>query len=154
MNMKKLIIAALLVVSVSTFAQDGAGKSNRGANNGKSAEERTEAQLKKMTSDLSLDENQQAQMKSIMVEQNAKNAAMREERMAKGDAKTSKEDREAMKTKRDADKLAMDNRIKAVLNAKQFEKYKAMEEANKAKMAERGNGERAKRGGNNNDAGE
>ncbi|TDD94425.1 hypothetical protein [Flavobacterium cellulosilyticum] len=139
--MKKLIIAALLVVSVSTFAQESTGmknKSDNGSREMRSPEERNEARLKKMTADLNLDANQQAQIKLIITEQTSKMEAMRAERMAnKDNAKPSKEDREAMRAKRNEEKTEMDNRIKAVLNPTQFEKYKAMEEANRAKMQER-----------------
>lgn len=151
--MKKLIIAVLLVVSVSAFAQNNTGtkeRSNRVPNEMMSSEERNEARLKKMTADLNLDANQQAQMKSIIMEQNSKMEAMRAERKASAgnDARPSKEDRDAMRAKREADRAAMDNNIKKVLNPLQYDKYKAMEEANRAKMQER-MGERGNRGGNN-----
>jgi protein CpxP len=138
--MKKLIIAALLVVSVSSFAQENTGKKNksdRGTREMKSPEERTEARLKKMTTELSLDANQQVEMKQIITEQNSKREAMRAERMLNKDrTKPSKEEYKAMKVKRDEESAAMDSRIKAVLNSTQYDKYKAMEEANKAKMRE------------------
>lgn len=137
---KKLIIAALLVVGVSSFAQENTGrnnKSDRAPREMRSPEERVEARLKKMTTDLNLDANQQAQMKSIITEQNSKMESMMADRKANGNAKPSKEDREAMRAKRNDAKVEMDNRIKAVLNPTQYDKYKAMEEANRAKMQER-----------------
>ena len=139
--MKKIIIAALFVVSISTFAQENTGKKNKSDNGSRemrSPEERNEARLKKMIADLNLDTNQQVQIKQIIVEQSDKTEAMRANRMAnKDNAIPSKEDREAMRAKRNEEKTEMDNRIKVILNPTQYDKYKAMEEANRAKMQER-----------------
>lgn len=147
--MKKLIIAALLVVSVSTFAQENTGKKNRSENGKmemKSPEARAEARLKAMTKELSLDASQQEQMKKIIAEQATKMEAMRAKRMENKDAKPSKEERKAMMEKLKEERTATENRMKAFLNPTQFEKYKAMEEAIKTKMKERGgNGDRPNR---------
>lgn len=135
---KKLIIAVLLVVTASTFAQQKTkNNSDKGSREMKSPAERVEAQLKKMTKELTLDANQQAKIKEILVLQSDKMEAIKADRMANKDSKPSKEDRAAMKVKRETEKTEMDNSVKAVLNPTQFEKYKAMEEANKAKMKER-----------------
>jgi periplasmic protein CpxP/Spy len=153
--MKNLIIIALIVVSISSFAQKNTGTKNntlKVPNEMKSPEERNDARLKKMSSDLNLDVNQQAQMKFIIMEQNSMMEARKAERMANkdNDSKPTKEEREAMKTKRVAEKTAIDDKIKKVLNATQYDKYKVMEETNRAKMQEqrneRGNKDRDKVG--------
>lgn len=138
--MKKLIIAALLLVSISSFAQENQGnkvKPGKGNKDMKSPEGRAEARLKKMTSELNLDANQQVQMKQIILDQSAKMEAMKAERMANNDAKPSKEERKAEKAKRVQESAAMDANVKAILNPTQFLKYKEIEEANKAKMKEK-----------------
>ncbi|WP_338408769.1 hypothetical protein [uncultured Flavobacterium sp.] len=140
--MKKLIIAVLLVISVSVFAQKNEvkkGKSGNGNKEMRSPEGRAEARLKSMTADLNLDANQQAQMKQVIAEQTAKREAKKAERMAGQEkAKPSKEEHKAMKAKRNEDIAIMDARVKAILDPSQFEKYKANEEANKANMKEKG----------------
>lgn len=83
--MKKLIIAALLVIGVSSFAQgqnQTEKKSNKNQRERLSPEQRSQAQLDKMTTELNLDAKQQEQIKPIIAEQTAKREAMRAERMA------------------------------------------------------------------------
>lgn len=139
--MKKLIIAALLIVGISSFAQEKNEKdrkSDKGSREMKSPEERNESRLKKMTTELKLDATQQEQIKPIIAEQTAKREAMRAERMGSNDKPKdfTKEEREALKQKRTEEKTAMDNKLKAVLTPEQFKKMKDMEQANMEKMRE------------------
>ena len=65
--MKKLFIAALLFVGITSFAQDGDGemdqKPMREQRERLTPEQRNERQLKKLTSELTLDAKQQEQVK-------------------------------------------------------------------------------------------
>lgn len=137
--MKKLIIAALLLVGVSNFAQEAnapKNKSGKGSKEIKSPEQRTEAMLAKMTTELNLDTNQQAQIKPIIVEQGSKMEAMRVQMKANRESGVmpTDADKKAMKKIRMEDKEATDTKIKAILTADQFGKYQAMQEAAKEKM--------------------
>ncbi|KDN54890.1 Spy/CpxP family protein refolding chaperone [Flavobacterium seoulense] len=107
--MKKLIIAALLVVSVSTFAQNG----NRPQRGNFSPEQRVE----RMSKELNLDAAQQDQLKQLYAEQ-AKN---RENQ--KGFS------REQMQEER----KKTDDKLKAILTPEQLKKW----EANQAQMRQR-----------------
>jgi periplasmic protein CpxP/Spy len=156
---KKLIIAALLVVSISSFAQEQ-GNADKKANKPKkekmSPEQRNQALLDKMTTELSLNAQQQEQVKPIIAEQSAKMETMRAERMNGGGKEMSKEEREAFKTKRQEDKKVVDAKFKAILTPDQFKKMKANEDAAREKMREsRGNRENGNggdfNGGGNND---
>lgn len=136
---KKLIIAALLVIGVSSFAQDQNQqdkKSNKSKKEKLSPEQRSQAQLDKLTTELKLDAKQQEQIKPIIAEQTAKREAMRAERMAsnKKPKELSSGEREAGKQKRKEEKMAMDNKLKAILSPEQFKKMKDIEEANQEKM--------------------
>jgi protein CpxP len=133
--MKKLIIAALLVVSVSAFAQGGQGGQRM------SPEERAKAQLEKWTTELKLDAKQVEQIKPILTEQSAKNQAMRTEMMAGGSpADMTTEQREAFMKKRTEITEATNAKLKTVLTPEQFKKMAEMEEANRQRMREaRGN---------------
>lgn len=140
--MKKLIIAALLLVGVATFAQDAnAPKNKKGKDQKemKTPEQRTETLLAKMTTELSLDANQQAQMKPIIAAQGAKMEAVRAQMKANKESGVmpSDADRKEMRKNRMADKEATDNKIKAILSAEQFVKYQAMQEELKAKMKDK-----------------
>lgn len=137
--MKKLIIAALLLVGVSNFAQEAnapKNKSGKGSKEMKSPKQRTEAMLAKMTTELNLDTNQQAQIKPIIAEQGLKMEAMRVQMKANRESGVmpTDADKKAMKKTRMEDKEATDTKIKAILTADQFGKYQAMQEAAKEKM--------------------
>ena len=138
--MKKLIFAALLAVSVSTFAQDKKEMDKKSDRTEKGTpEQRNAMRLKKLTTDLNLDTKQQEQMKQILADQNAKSEAMMAERMANKEnpKEPTPEDREARRQKGKEAKKAMDEKLKAILSPEQFEKWKAFEEAQKARMKEK-----------------
>jgi protein CpxP len=137
--MKKIIIAALLVIGFSTYAQEGTEpkkKSNKGSKEMKSPEQRSEAMLAKMTTELNLDASQQAQIKPVVAEQSVKMEAMRAQMKANKESGVMPSDAEKkeMRKNRMADKEATDNKIKSILTPDQFLKYQAMQEAEKSKM--------------------
>lgn len=139
--MKKLIIAALLVIGFSSYAQEqnqSGKRSNKNQRERLSPEQRNQAQLDKMTTELNLDAHQQEQIKLIMTEQTAKREAMRAERMASNEKQKelSRGEREALRQKRTEEKTAMDNKYKVILSPEQLKKMKAIEEANIEKMRE------------------
>ncbi|MBP6758779.1 MAG: hypothetical protein KA133_05960 [Flavobacterium sp.] len=139
--MKKLIIAALLVVSISTFAQEQPQperNSNRGQRERMTPEQRTQAQMDKLTTDLKLDAKQQEQIKPIIAEQTAKRQALMAERMANRDnqKKMTPEERQAAMAARKDERTAMENKLKAILTPEQFKKMKDIEQANMDKMRE------------------
>ncbi len=133
------MIAVLLLVGVSNYSQEAnapKNKKDKGSKEMKSPEQRNEAMLAKMTSELSLDAKQQAQIKPIIADQSAKMDAMRAQMKAnkENNVELSDADKKAMRKTRIADKEATDNQIKAILTPDQFVKYQAMQEAGKAKM--------------------
>lgn len=139
--MKKLIIVALLLVGVSNFAQEANtpnNKKDKGSKEMKSPEQRNEALLNKMTTELNLDVNQQAQIKPIIAEQSVKREAMKAQQKAnkENNVVPSDADKKAMRQKRMEEETAMDNKMKGILSSEQFVKYQVMQEAEKAKMKE------------------
>ena len=116
--MKKLIAVALLVSSLSTFAQvEKKEKGDKEPMEKISPEKRGEREVKKMTKDLGLNESQQKEMKALFSEMNSK---------VEGDNKPSKEDRKAMKDK-----------ISKILTPEQNAKWEKIQEEKKEKMKER-----------------
>lgn len=139
--MKKLIIVVLIVVGVSTYAQDAnTTKKNldKGTKEMKSPEQKNEARLNKLTIELNLDANQQAQIKPIIADQSIKMEAMRAQQKSnkENNVVPSDADKKVMRQKRMEEKTAMDNKMKGILSSEQFVKYQAMQEAEKAKMKE------------------
>ena len=118
MKMKKLIVAAFLVVGFTTFAQvEKKEKGDKEPMEKISPEKRGEREVKKMTKDLGLNDSQQKEMKALFSEMNSK---------VEGDKKPSKEDRKAMKDK-----------ISKILTPEQNAKWEKIQEEKKEKMKER-----------------
>jgi len=131
--MKKLIIAALLVVGLSAFAQDGKQMGNRPDRDGMekmSPEQRNQLMLKKMTLELDLNAKQQEQVKQIIAEQSAKREAMKAERMARkqSNEKPTADEQFAMQSKMLDDQITMQNKMKTILSQEQFKDWKSMRE--------------------------
>ena len=110
--MKKLLVAVLLVVGITTFAQERGEKREK-----LTPEQQTELHLKKMTLDLDLNDSQKKEMKTLLLEQSKK----RESKMAemknhkeKGEKPTA-EERFAMKSKMLDEQIAMKGKIKKIL---------------------------------------
>lgn len=137
--MKKLIIAVLLVIGFSSFAQEQTPKekkSNKGQKERMSPEQRNQALLDRMTTELKLDTKQQEQIKPILAEQSAKLQAMRDQRMASNSKELTSEERKVLMQKRTEERAATDAKLKAILTPEQFKKMKDNEEANREKMRE------------------
>ena len=118
--MKKLIVAALLVIGLSTFAQ--VEKKEKESNNPMmekmSPTERAEKALKRMTKELKLTDDQQKQMKILITEQETKRAD--------ANFKPSKEDR-----------LAMKEKTSKILTQEQNATWDKIQEQKKEKMKEK-----------------
>lgn len=139
--MKKLIIAALLVVSVSAFAQGGQRMT---------PEERAKAQLERWTTELKLEASQIEQIKPILAEQAAKNQAMRTEMMSGGGSPMdmSDEQRAAFTKKRTEITEATNAKLKTILTPEQFKKMTESEAANAQRMRGFGGNRPGGNGGN------
>ena len=117
--MKKLIVAAFLVVGFTTFAQvEKKEKGDKEPMEKMSPEKRGEREVKRMTKDLGLNESQQKEMKALFSEVATKRG--------EGDKKPSKEERKAMKDK-----------ISKILSPEQNAKWEKIQEERKDKMKER-----------------
>jgi hypothetical protein len=127
--MKKLIIAALLVVGMTSFAQERNKMERRrhGMEMEKfTPEQRNELMLKKMTLGLDLSAKQQNQMKSVIAEKSTKHDAMMGNRKEKTDRPT-RDERFAMKSKMLDEQIIMKGKMKNILSPEQYEKWDAMQ---------------------------
>lgn len=134
--MKKLFIAAMLFVGIASFAQDTDQKPAREQRERLTPEQRNEKQLQKLTSELSLDANQQARVKQLLADRSAKAEKFREARKDNNTKPTDAE-REAFKTELKAEKDANDAKMKSILTADQYTKWHSLQEKNKDKAREK-----------------
>jgi len=117
--MKKLIVAALLVVGLTTYAQEKEGK--RAGKEKLTSEQKVNLQVKKMTKDLNLNEKQTKDVRALVTKQVEKI--------------------EAIKIQMQAEKEAVSVEMKKILTAEQYAKWEKNREEKienfKEKMSER-----------------
>ena len=128
--MKKLFLALLLLVGITTWAQ---GKRERRPEGDRlTKEEKVDIQVKRMTKDLDLNEKQAKEVRTLVTKEvekrEAKRAEMTEEKKAK---------REAMKTEMKEAQAAHSAEMKKILTPEQFAKWEKMREERKDKLKER-----------------
>lgn len=122
--MKKLIIAALLIVSASTFAQDNNDRPQRANMGNMTPEQRSEQRIARMTKELNLDAKQQEQIKQLYADQAAQRAN-RQDNKGQG--------RENM----EAQRKAMEEKMKAILTPEQLQKWKSNQDKMRERMQQR-----------------
>lgn len=134
--MKKLFVVALLVVSLTTFAQE---KEKKGDRKNMSPEERTEMRVEKMTKELDLNETQQKQVKELLASQKENREEFIEKRkeIKETAEKATKEQRAEMKAKMEENKEAIKSKMKTILTDEQYKKWESNMEEKKEKMTER-----------------
>lgn len=133
--MKKLIIAALLVVGMTTYAQNKKDGSERTKMERLTPQERQEKQLKKMTAELSLNAKQQEQVNQLLTDQKLKREKMMDIN------KTSKEEmkmkHEAKKSEMQQERKILEDKMKVILTPEQFTTWKTNQEKKREKVANR-----------------
>jgi len=139
--MKKLFIAALLFVGIASFAQndDMDQKPVREQRERLTPEQRNDRQLKKITTELNLNTAQQEQVKLFIAEKSAKAQKLREARNQQKDNsnKLTADQREAFKKEMIAEKDASDAKMKSILTADQYTKWKASQEQDRDKVRDK-----------------
>lgn len=129
----------MLFVGVASFAQDADQKPSREHKERMTPEQRNEKQLQKMTTELSLDANQQAQVKQLLADRSAKAEKFKEARKEKKDSNTkpTAEERAAFKKQMEDEVAANDAKMKSILKADQYTKWKTLQEEKKDKMRDK-----------------
>jgi protein CpxP len=138
--MKKLFIAALLFVGIAGFAQETDQKPSRDHKEKMTPEQRNEKQLQKLTSELTLDANQQAQVKQLLADRSAKAEKFREDRKAarkESNTKLTAEEKATFKKQMEDEVAANDAKMKSILKADQYTKWKKLQEEKKDKMRDK-----------------
>ncbi len=129
----------MLFVGIASFAQETDQKPSREHKERMTPEQRNEKQLKKLTSELSLDANQQAQVKQLLAERSAKAEKFKEARKERKDSnvKPTAEEKAAFKKQMEDEVAANDAKMKSILKADQYTKWKTLQEQKKDKMREK-----------------
>jgi protein CpxP len=127
--MKKLIVIAVLTIGLSTFAQKPAKNPRKENLEQFTPQQRNELRLKTLTLDLGLNAAQQKEIGKIITEMEAKKEAFQKERLAKKEVGTKPTNDElfAMRIKLLDEKIATKERLKKILDVKQFEKWEQMQ---------------------------
>ena len=133
--MKKVCIVALLVIGLSSFAQERKERHPKGEIEQMTLEQRNQLHLKKMTLDLDLNAKQQEQVGQLMTEQMAKMEKMKAEHKAK--MEEAKAIRFEMKKKMLDEQIEMKNKMKSILSADQFAKWELRKDRNNKRMGEK-----------------
>ncbi|MDL2145318.1 hypothetical protein QQY79_22565 [Flavobacterium tructae] len=136
--MKKLIIAAFLFVGIASFAQE-ADQSVQPQRERLTPEQRNDRQLKKLTSELNLDANQQTQIKQLLTDRSANAEKFREDRKNRKDngTKLTTEQKAAFKQQMADEKTANDTKMKSILNADQYKKWTSIQDEKREKAKEK-----------------
>lgn len=132
--MKKVIVAALLVVGMTAFAQEKEGR--RAGREKLTTEQKVDFQVKKMTKDLDLNEKQAKDVSVLVTKEVEKREAKRAEMQ---NLKAKK--RAEMKAQIEAEQVAVSADMKKILTAEQYAKWEKIRDERKEnfkeKMAER-----------------
>jgi hypothetical protein len=129
-NMKKILMAILVMATISVTAQDHNMKGKRGNMKDLSPEQAATLQTKKMTLALDLNESQQSKIKTILNEDaTARKAKMEERKANKEDGKKvlTADEKYAMQNERLDHQIARKEQMKSILNTDQYEKWVKMD---------------------------
>jgi len=122
--MKKVLAVVMVLVGMSTFAQKPAGEGEKFT-----TEQRVNLRLKKLTLALDLTDAQARQLKPIVQEQAEKRKAKQEMRkaMQASGKKPSTDVRYEMQMARLDEQIALNKKVKSILNEQQYEQWKKMQ---------------------------
>jgi len=132
--MKKMLMVAVLLLSVVTFAQE---KRKKGPE--MSPEKKVELQVARLKIELDLNEKQSADLRTVIQERQQKQIKLRAEFGSKKDSlhKPSPAQREQMKKVKAEDKKAFEEQLKKILTPTQFETWNQLKTDQKNKRKDR-----------------
>lgn len=132
--MKKILLVAVMLVSVITFAQEKRKKGRE-----VSPEKKVELQVARLKIELDLNEKQTTDLRNVIQDHQQKRAKQRAEFGDKKDSlhKPNPAQREQMKKIKAEEKKAFEEQLKKILTPTQFETWQQNKEARKNKRKER-----------------
>lgn len=138
--MKKVLIAAVLLVGMTSLAQEKKVRPERAQMEQLTPEQRNQLHLKKMTLDLDLTASQQKEMSKIIAEQGTKKEARITERKGSKDSakkQLTADEKFAKKSQMLDEQIVMKERMKKVLSTDQFKKWEDMKDHRNERMNKR-----------------
>jgi hypothetical protein len=108
---------------------------HKGKRDSKSPQERDQAHLQKLTTELNLNADQQKQVSALLSDRSTKMAMLEKSRRDTG-VKPTDAEKDAMKKQMEEDHKATDAKMKSILNADQYKKWTAIQKERKDKMKE------------------
>lgn len=99
----------------------------------KSPQERDQAHLQKLTTDLNLNADQQKQVSELLSDKSTKMEMLKKSRKDSG-VQPTEADKKAMKKQMEENHKAYDAKMKSILNADQYKKWTAIQKEHKDKM--------------------
>ncbi|WP_337968826.1 hypothetical protein [uncultured Flavobacterium sp.] len=108
---------------------------HKGRRDMKSPQERDQAHLQKLTTDLNLNTDQQKQVSELLSDRSTKMAMLKKSRRDNPTPPTDAE-KKAIKKQMEEDHKATDAKMKSILNADQYKKWTAIQKEHKDKMKE------------------
>jgi protein CpxP len=135
--MKKVFLAALLVVGMTTIAQEK--KAERPEKERMSSEQQVALRVKKMKLDLDLNDKQVVEVKKLVIEQVQKREVKRAEFEAKkaAERKRNMDEKFELKTKMLDEQTAQKAEMKKILNPEQFAKWENIQSERDEKKRDR-----------------
>lgn len=137
--MKKLALIVLLVVGLSTYAQEQKDSKKEPKREQLTPEQKNKLRLKKLTLDLNLNATQQKEMGKLMAEESARIEKMKAERKAiaeQGTTLTANQRYEKQDQKLDAE-IALKEKVAKILTEEQLKKWEAMKNERREEIKER-----------------
>ncbi|MGO4770809.1 hypothetical protein ACEN2I_04050 [Flavobacterium sp. W22_SRS_FK3] len=110
-------------------------KDHKGRGNHKTPQERDQAHLQKLTTDLNLNADQQKQVGELLSDRSTKMTMLKKSRRDSG-VTPNEADKKAIKKQMEEDHKAADTKMKSILNADQYKKWTAIQKEHKNKMKE------------------
>ncbi|WP_264536478.1 hypothetical protein [Flavobacterium sp. N1736] len=108
-------------------------RDHNGKRDGKSSQERDQAHLQKLTTELNLNADQQKQVAQLLSDRSTKMEMLKKSRKD-SDVKPTDAERKAMKKQMEEDHKATDAKMESILNADQYKKWTAIQKEHKDKM--------------------
>lgn len=119
--MKKLLIAGLLIIGISTFAQNRNNDVNNNVKDHPKKEQSSDDQeLKHLTSELKLSQKQQQKIKKLLEERNTR---QKDEKISGTKRKPENEKEDLKKAPKDRNEF--DTKLKKILTKEQYKKWEA-----------------------------
>ena len=138
--MKKLLIIAIVLVGITSVAQEKKIRPERVQMEQMTPEQKNQLRLKKMTLALDLDASQQKEMSKIIAEQSSKKEARIAKRKASTDQAAKQRTTEERFTAQNQlldDQIATKGQIKKILSNEQFKKWEDLQSKKKHNMHRR-----------------